>query len=128
MSTLSKQSLPCKQIFDPGQVVNWLRLFVQPRDVTELRAIKVQQRYGRPQTVAGFFDSDHLQEMAAEAIRLDGQAKGVYFVLNQVDPALLARICNRVRVVGEDETTNDGNILCRRWLPIDADPRRPKDI
>src|SRR5262249_11210167 len=36
--------------------------------------------------------------------------------------------CNRVRVVGEDETTNDNNILCRRWLPIDADPRRPSGI
>jgi hypothetical protein len=109
-------------------VTDWLRLFVQPGEVTELRAIKVHQRYGRPQTIAGFFDHEHLDQMAAEALRLHNQAKGIYFVLNQVDEAMLARICNRVRVVGEDETTNDGNIVARRWLPIDADPRRPKDI
>src|SRR5262249_23156259 len=51
-----------------------------------------------------------------------------YFVLNQVDAAMLARICNRVRMVGEGETTTDSNIIARRWLPIDADPIRPKDI
>ena len=116
------------QPHDVDQVVRSLRLFVHPDDVTELRAIRVQQRFGRPQTVAGFFDHEHLEEMAAEALRLDGQARGIYFTLNPVHPALLARICNRVRVVGEDETTNDGNILGRRWLPIDADPRRPKDV
>jgi hypothetical protein len=111
-----------------GQVTDWLRLFVRPGDVTELRAIKVQQRYGHPQTIAGFFDYEHLGVMAAEALRLDKHAKAIYFVLNQVSAAMLARICNRVRMVGEGETTNDSNIIARRWLPIDADPVRPKDI
>jgi hypothetical protein len=109
---------------DAGQVARWLRLFVEPGQVTELRAVKVRQRYGRPQTVAGFFDGGHLEEMAALALELSGQAKGVYFVLNPVKDALLARICNRVCVVGEDETTKDCDIRRRRWLPIDADPKR----
>jgi hypothetical protein len=52
--------------------------------------------------------------MAAEALELSKKAKGVYFTLNPVNPALLARICNRVRVVEEGETTGDNYTLRRR--------------
>jgi hypothetical protein len=44
----------------PATVAEWLRLFVAPDDVAELRALHVQQRYGRAQTVAGFYDGKHL--------------------------------------------------------------------
>jgi hypothetical protein len=111
-----------------GQVAEWLRLFVGPGDVTEVRAVQFKQGYGRPCTVAGYFDYEHLDAAAGEALRLDKNARGVYFVLNPVNPALLARICNRVRQVAEGETTGDAHVLCRRWLPIDADPRRPSGI
>jgi hypothetical protein len=117
-----------KHPIDTAQVAAWLRLFVEPGQVTELRALDVQQRWGRPQTVAGFFDHAHLEDMAVEALRLSGQAKGVYFVPNPINPELLARICNRVRVVREDETTKDAHVLCRRWLPVDADPVRVAGI
>jgi hypothetical protein len=127
MSSAGKASSPAGAI-DARQVARWLRLFVGPGQVTELRALKVQQRWGRPRTVAGFYDHGHLDDMAAAALDLSGRAKGVYFTLNPVNPALLARICNRVREVEEDETTKDNHVVRRRWLPIDADPRRPTGI
>jgi hypothetical protein len=42
---------------------------------------------------------------------------------------LLARARDRARPVGEhDPLTSDRDVLARRWLLIDADPRRPAGI
>jgi hypothetical protein len=125
MAAISPQIKP---VIDPDQLVKWLKLFVWPGDVVELRALEVAGQYGRPVTVAGYYDFDHLREMAQAALRLDTGAKGIYFTLNPVKTALLARRCNRVEVAGSGGTTSDGDILSRRWLPIDADPRRPAGV
>lgn len=56
-----------------------MALFIDhPDDVAELRALHVTQRYGKPSTVAGFYDGRHLADMAAEALRLTPDAGGVY--------------------------------------------------
>ena len=56
-------------------------------------------------------------------------ARGIYFIPNEVDPALLSRACNRIRPIDRGEpATSDGNILRRRWLLIDCDPVRPAHI
>ncbi len=47
--------------------------------------------------------------------------------LNTVDPALLARSCNRAQAYAE-LTTQDNQITRRRWLLIDADAERPAGI
>ncbi len=76
-----------------AQIAEWLRLFVEPGQVTELQALSAEQRYGNPKTVAGFFDAEHLDEMAAAAARLSGKSKGVYFIPNPLNPDPLARRC-----------------------------------
>jgi len=91
------------------------RLRVEPNQVIELRALNVPQRYGKPKTVAGWFDD--LDKLAAAAVQLEERgATGVYTTLNIVSPALLARACNRL-----DEhpkaLTCDADILRRVWLP-----------
>jgi hypothetical protein len=111
-----------------GQIADWLRLFIEPGQVTELRALKVRQRYGRPRTVAGFFDYDHLDQMAEEALKVEAAAQGVYFIPNQLNPAILARRSNRVEEAEEGDGANDGDVIKRRWLMIDADPVRPAKI
>lgn len=113
---------------DAAQIAQWLRLFIEPGQVTELRAIEVAQRYGRPQTIAGFFDHDHLADMAREALRLSPAAVGVYFVPNPVKPDLLARCANRVATAKESQLTQDRHIVRRRWFLVDADPVREDGI
>jgi hypothetical protein len=54
-------------------------------------------------------------------------AAGTYYVLNRINPALLARAYNRLKEHAEYATA-DNNILRRRWLPIDLDPVRPPGI
>ncbi len=65
--------------------------------------------------------------MAKAAMALSGKAEGVYFTLNPVNPALLARADNRVKPYAK-HTTNDADILRRRWLPLDFDPKRPAGV
>jgi hypothetical protein len=56
--------------------------------------------------------------------------QGIYITLNPVNPALLARRANRVklRLGRKDATTSDADILCRRWFPVDLDPVRPSGV
>ncbi len=99
------------------------RLLIAPDQVVELRALDVK-RGGRPHTEAGFFDADHLVDMAKAALLVSRFAKGVYFTLNPLRPDLLARRCNRIDWAAEGELAKDKDVLGRRWLLLDADPVR----
>ena len=94
-----------------------LNVFCEPGQVVELRVPRVD---GKKRTDSGYFND--LALLAAAAARYDGRAAGVYFTLNPVEPALLARAANRVQEWAE-LSTSDEYIACRRWLPIDCDPR-----
>lgn len=117
------------------QVAAWLRLFVGSGQVTELRAPKVKRKFGRPVTVSGFYDSDHVENgLARDALRLsesgldDIAPPGIYFTLNPVNPDLLARRANRCEVAETGSMASDADIVSRRWLLIDVDPVRPAEI
>lgn len=102
------------------------KLRVEPQFAAELRAIKVPRRYGRPQTVAGYFDDPELLARAAESLEAQG-AKGIYVTLNSIRTALLARAYNRV-VAGLEPTTADHDITRRVWIPFDIDAARPAGV
>lgn len=97
-----------------------LDVLFEPSDVVELRAFK-----NRRCTVSGYYDD--FDRLATDAQRLNRQCGGVYVTLNSVQPDLLARRKNRC-VEYPESTTNDGQIVMRRWLPIDLDPVRPTGI
>ncbi len=103
-----------------------LRLFPSADDVVEVRALNVRKGNRLVKTVSGYFDD--FAKAAAAGARLSGAADGVYFVLNQLNPALLARRVNRVDVAGSGETTSDRDIVRRRWLLVDCDAVRPAKI
>jgi putative DNA primase/helicase len=109
---------------EPATVANWLALFVRPDDVAELRALHVTQGYGKPATMAGFYDGRHLAAMSTEALKLTPRAKGVYLTINPLAPDILARCANRVQVAGTGDLAGDGHVVGRRWLYVDVDPVR----
>ena len=110
---------------DTAEILRALALILEPGQVTELRALDATTpTYRKAHTEFGFFDDPHKLAKAAAGI----QAVGVYVVLNPIDPALLARCCNRVRPAEKGEGTSDTNILHRRWLPVDCDPVRLSGI
>ncbi|MBI4332609.1 MAG: DUF927 domain-containing protein [Chloroflexi bacterium] len=109
------------------EICQVLQQFLAPGQVTELRALSVSTpRRPAPHTVSGYFDDSG--KLAAEAARLSPYARGVYFIPNPVNPALLARAANRVHAVAREPLTSDADILQYRWLLLDADPVRPAGI
>ena len=105
------------------QAINRL---IEPGAVFEIRALEAKLKGGyRAGIVSGYFDS---VQTVLKALSSIVSAKGIYITLNPVLPDLLARRCNRLDYVGKDATTADNGIIKRRWLLIDADPRRPAGI
>lgn len=107
-------------------------LFFAPGEVCEIRAIGVhganrgwEGRVGPAGIVSGYFDN--ADDFGRCAGILDAAAaRGTYFTLNPVNPALIARAANRLKV--PKSTTQDPDVTCIRWLPLDLDPIRPSDI
>ena len=89
----------------------------------ELRAPEVDFGNGFKATVSGFYDSDHLLDMAIEAVNLTEAAPGVYFTLNPLDPELLALRTNRAEKRPR-RTAKDADVIRRTRLLIDIDPTR----
>lgn len=108
---------------DRENIADAIRILFEPGHVVELRVPKA----GKLGTVSGYFDD--YDKLAEELERLSGTVPAVYYTLNPVNPALLARANNHTNPYAKG-TTNDAadSILKRRWLLIDCDPVRPSDI
>jgi hypothetical protein len=106
------------------EIKNALSLLFPAGNVVELRAIADAAVH------SGYFDDQ--EALVAQALSLDSlpEVQGIYVTLNEVNPALLARRANRVklRLGRKDATTSDADILRRRWFPIDVDPQRPSGV
>jgi hypothetical protein len=103
----------------------WLKLFIEPGQVTELRALGVAKRFAtEPHPEGGFYDYDHLEWMVKAALELERDAKGVYFAANPLHRDTLAMRANHCGKLKGGEGSADGHVLRRRWLLIDADPKR----
>ncbi|MDI6867753.1 hypothetical protein [Methanoculleus sp.] len=81
-------------------------------------------------THSGYFDDYEALARAVEALDADPAVSGIYLTLNPVNPDLLARRANRIkmRLSRKDATTADADIVRRRWFPVDIDPVRPSGV
>ena len=103
-------------------------LLFETGDVLEIRVLGLGgDGIRRGSTYAGYFDFVNEQALVRAIQFADARAEGVYVVLNKLNPELLARANNRLKV-GLKNTTTDGDIIERRWLYIDVDPDRPAGI
>jgi len=94
-------------------IARWLRVFLAPGQVAELRALEV----GGAKAVCRIYDDP--EAMARDAADLDTRgAKGVYFTLNPLRPDL----------AGSRASARKADVARRHWLPIDCDPVRPANL
>ncbi|MFN0132731.1 MAG: hypothetical protein ACKVW3_09420 [Phycisphaerales bacterium] len=102
-----------------------------PDTVIEIRAPKCCDRADGqyPYTSSGYFQRSRLADLTAAIVKLDtsGRAPGIYFTLNPVSPALLARSTNTITLRAK-ETSADADVVRRATLLIDCDPARPSGI
>lgn len=108
-----------------ARVTTWLKYFIHPGEIAQLQVI-----YTNGKIDGGFFDFEHLEMMARTACHwhewyaFRGTPKGLYFVLNPINPSLLNHSPNKI-TLDPPELTKDKDIRRRRWVFIDLDPKRP---
>lgn len=113
---------------DANEITHALRLWFQAGDVFEVRVLDaVSADYRREHIESGYFDYEHISAVP-EALKRLLSFRGVYVTVNPVNPDLLARAVNRLRPAGRNPTTADTDIVLRRWLLIDCDPRRASGV
>lgn len=107
-------------------IITWMQTLIAPDQIVELRALHVPGRPGKPpHTESGFFDYDHLDDLARHALRLTiSRCSGVYFTLNPLNPQILARRANRCEYARPSTLAHDTDVIGRRWLLVDCDPVR----
>lgn len=113
---------------DANEITHALRLWFQVGDVFEVRVLDaVSADYRREHIESGYFDYEHISDVP-EALKRLLSFRGVYVTVNPVNPDLLARAVNRLRPAGRNPTTADTDIVRRRWLLIDCDPKRASGV
>ena len=113
---------------DANEITHALRLWFQTGDVFEVRVLDaVSADYRREHIESGYFDYEHISAVP-EALKRLLSFRGVYVTVNPVNPDLLARAVNRLRPAGRNPTTADTDIVRRRWLLVDCDPRRTSGV
>src|SRR5262249_55295456 len=118
---------PVEAAPDVATIEQLLRHFVAPGAVAEMRALGVVRGHRRG-AMSGYYDTDHLDLMAQDALEITPHAEGVYFTFNPLNPALLARRANRFDWAESGGSASDRDVLRRRWLLVDIDPVRPAKV
>ena len=125
MTTATASRLGPADTIAAAKIATCLRVFFEPGDVVELRAVEVRRKqHERPHVESGFFDYDHFEQMASLALEVERYAVGVYYTLNPLVPEIIYRRFNRIDWAETGKLANDQHVRRRRWLLIDADPVR----
>lgn len=104
------------------QIIKTLNLLMDGRSgIFEIRIPNT-----RKGTVSGYYDTQNIEKASFDVLEFDGLAN-IYILLNELDPALIARSYNCLKNYTK-QTTSDKDIKRRRWLLIDFDPKRPAGI
>lgn len=95
-------------LFKPGQVI----------EIRTLGRLKSNVR-------SGYFRDHRLLAANAEELDKSGDSKGIYVVLNEIDESLYTRSPDKITPANiQPNLTLDQDIVRRRWLPVDFDPKR----
>jgi len=127
-TTLQSKPIPVSQTAQSVSqtcILDTLRCIVPDRECIEMRGQNHKGFWW-----SGFYDKNHLEKLAHDAVVMDAQSKGIYLTLNTTNPALLSRRSNRIETYGikDKEMTSDKDVTNWDYLPIDIDPNRPSGI
>ncbi len=108
----------------PEAVVQWLRPMVEPGSIVELRILGHVDNPKYPASVwAGYFDTDHLDNLAKIALANTKKSEGVYVTIRPLVPDMLSLANNQVKRKPKT-TATDEHVIRRVGLVFDADPKR----
>lgn len=101
---------------DTSILQQWWQIFVNDDDFTEVRILGKYQ-------YSGYFKSlDNLINALTPYTQYDDEQ--IYFTLNSIDKACYGRQQSEKIVKSPKSTTSDNDIIRRKWVLIDLDPKR----
>jgi hypothetical protein len=108
---------------DIEQMCEWMRRIIAPDQLVEVRCLKLAD--GKNTTWSGHFRGHgELRLMCEAATKPSGFCAGVYFTLNPIKPEKFIAKAPRLGPCEHRDTATDADILERRWILIDVDPKR----
>jgi hypothetical protein len=108
------------------KMVHWMRAIVTPEQVVEVRCLRVGDGTRGGSTWSGHFRGTEVELMCEAASKLSGHCGGVYFTLNPIRPDKFVSKQPRLGPCSPSDTATDADILERRWVLVDIDPKRAK--
>ena len=104
---------------DESEVYKWFDILKNNNELVEIRLI------GSNKTGSGYFTD---AKTLIEAIKPYTDSYNCYFTLNSINPACYGREQKDKIILRPKNTTQDNEIICRNYVLIDLDPRRPSGI
>lgn len=104
---------------DESEVYKWFDILKNNNELVEIRLI------GSNKTGSGYFTD---AKTLIEAIKPYTDLYNCYFTLNSINPACYGREQKDKIVLRPKNTTQDNEIICRNYVLIDLDPKRPSGI
>ena len=104
---------------DESEVYKWFDILKNNNELVEIRLI------GSNKTGSGYFTD---AKTLIEAIKPYTDSYNCYFTLNSINPACYGREQKDKIVLRPKNTTQDNEIICRNYVLIDLDPKRPSGI
>lgn len=103
---------------DESEVYKWFDI-LKNNELVEIRLI------GSNKTGSGYFTD---AKTLIEAIKPYTDSYNCYFTLNSINPACYGREQKDKIVLRPKNTTQDNEIICRNYVLIDLDPKRPSGV
>lgn len=104
---------------DESEVYKWFDILKNNKELVEIRLI------GSNKNGSGYFTD---ARTLIEAIKPYTDSYNCYFTLNSINPACYGREQKDKIVLRPKNTTQDNEIICRNYVLIDLDPKRPSGI
>ena len=104
-------------MIDREQIYKWWSLFHEEGDITEVRVL------GR-RNYSGYYKD--IEKLINDIAPFDNDSdEQIYFILNVINVACYGRPQSERLVMSPKNSTVDNDIIGRRWVMVDLDPKRP---
>lgn len=107
-------------MIDKSEIYKWWKLFKDEKDLVEVRILGKK-------AFSGYYKS--IDKLIADIERFDNDPdEQIYYTLNYVNDGCYGRAQNEKLVVSPKSTTTDGDIIGRKFILIDLDPKRTSNV
>lgn len=105
---------------DKSEIYKWWKIFKDEEDLVEIRILGKK-------TFSGYYKD--VEKLISDIERFDADPdEQIYYTLNYINDACYARAQNERLVVSPKSTTTDGDIVGRKWVLVDLDPKRATSV